>query len=38
MKIAQERSKYFNGYKGPRTSNICKEEGIDVKETVRSME
>jgi hypothetical protein len=35
MKISQERSKYFNGYKWPRSTNISPGESIDVKESVR---
>ena len=34
MKISQAQSKYFNGYRGPRTTNVGKGEGLDVKETV----
>jgi hypothetical protein len=34
MKISQEKSKYFNGYKWPRSTNISPGEGIDVKESV----
>lgn len=35
MKVSQDFSKCFNGYKGPRTTNIGPGEGIDVKESVR---
>ncbi|TVY64183.1 1-aminocyclopropane-1-carboxylate oxidase [Lachnellula suecica] len=34
MKISSAQSKYFNGYKGPRLTNISPSEGIDVKETM----
>jgi isopenicillin N synthase-like dioxygenase len=36
MKISQEYSKYFNGYKWPRSTNISPGESIDVKESVDS--
>jgi hypothetical protein len=35
MVISQERSKHFNGYKWPRSTNISPGESIDVKESVR---
>ena len=35
MKVSQSHSKYFNGYKGPRTTKISPGEGVDVKESVR---
>ena len=35
MAISQERSKNFNGYKWPRSTNISPGESIDVKESVR---
>lgn len=34
MKVSQEFSKYFNGYKGPRSTNISPSESVDVKESV----
>ncbi|KAE8450170.1 hypothetical protein EG329_006951 [Mollisiaceae sp. DMI_Dod_QoI] len=34
MKISQEFSKYFNGYKGPRQTNISPGESVDVKESM----
>ena len=34
MKISQSFSKYFNGYRGPRSTNISPGESVDVKETV----
>ena len=34
MKVSQSYSKYFNGYKGPRTTNISPGESVDVKESV----
>lgn len=34
MKISQEFSQYYNGYKGPKQSNISPGEGVDVKESV----
>jgi len=34
MKIDQQMSKYFNGYKGPRSTNISPSESFDVKETM----
>lgn len=34
LKITQEKSKYYNGYKGPKQTNISPGEGIDVKESV----
>ncbi|KAE9374141.1 Clavaminate synthase-like protein [Stipitochalara longipes BDJ] len=34
MKISQSFSKYFNGYKGPRTTNISPGESVDVKESL----
>jgi isopenicillin N synthase-like dioxygenase len=34
MKVSQSFSRYFNGYKGPRTTNISPGESVDVKETV----
>ena len=34
MKISQEKSKYFNGYKWPRSTNISPGESVDVKESV----
>lgn len=37
MKVSQSFSKYFNGYKGPRTSNISPGESVDVKESVRKL-
>jgi isopenicillin N synthase-like dioxygenase len=35
MKISQEKSRYFNGYKWPRSTNISPGESVDVKESVR---
>jgi hypothetical protein len=35
MKITSAKSKYFNGYKGPRQTNISPSESVDVKESVR---
>jgi len=35
MKISSAQSKYFNGYKGSKQTNISPSEGIDIKETVR---
>lgn len=35
MKISSAQSRYFNGYKGPRATNISPSESVDVKETVR---
>jgi isopenicillin N synthase-like dioxygenase len=37
MKITSAQSKYFNGYKGSKQTNISPSEGIDVKETVRNL-
>lgn len=34
MKVRQELSQYFNGYKGQGTTNISPSESIDVKESV----
>lgn len=34
MKVSQEKSKYFNGYKWPRSTNISPGESVDVKESV----
>ena len=34
MKISQEKSKYFNGYKWPRSTNISPGESVDVKESM----
>ncbi|KAF8865729.1 Clavaminate synthase-like protein [Acephala macrosclerotiorum] len=34
MKISQDLSKYYNGYKGPKQTNISPGEGIDVKESM----
>jgi hypothetical protein len=34
MKISQQKSKYYNGYKWPRSTNISPGESVDVKETV----
>lgn len=34
MKISQEKSKFFNGYKWPRSTNISPGESVDVKESV----
>jgi isopenicillin N synthase-like dioxygenase len=34
MKVSQSFSRYFNGYKGPRTTNISPGESVDVKESV----
>lgn len=34
MKVSQEFSKYFNGYKGPRSTNISPSESVDVKESL----
>jgi hypothetical protein len=38
MKVRQELSKYFNGYKGPRSTNISPSESVDVKESVCDLE
>lgn len=37
MKVSQEFSKYFNGYKGPRSTNISPSESVDVKESVSGL-
>ena len=37
MKISQQKSKYFNGYKWPRSTNISPGESVDVKESVRTL-
>lgn len=34
MKVSQDFSKYFNGYKGQGTTNISPSESVDVKESV----
>jgi isopenicillin N synthase-like dioxygenase len=34
MKVSQSFSKYFNGYKGPRTTNISPGESLDVRESL----
>lgn len=34
MMITQEKSKYFNGYKGPRSTNVSPGESVDVKESM----
>ena len=34
MKISQEKSKFFNGYKWPRSTNISPRESVDVKESM----
>ena len=34
MKISQDLSKYFNGYRGPRSTKISPGESLDVKESV----
>ncbi|TVY85758.1 putative iron/ascorbate oxidoreductase, partial [Lachnellula willkommii] len=34
MKITSAQSRYFNGYKGPRQTNISPSESVDVKETL----
>jgi isopenicillin N synthase-like dioxygenase len=34
MKVSQEKSKYFNGYKWPRSTNISPGESVDVKESM----
>ncbi|PMD43005.1 Clavaminate synthase-like protein [Hyaloscypha variabilis F] len=34
MKVSQSFSRYFNGYKGPRTTNISPGESVDVKESL----
>ena len=34
-KVSQSLSKYFNGWKGARMSNISPSESVDVKESVR---
>lgn len=36
MKVSTKQSKYFNGYKGPRSTNISPGESVDVKESVSS--
>jgi hypothetical protein len=35
MKVSQDLSKYFNGYRWPRSTNISPGESVDVKESVR---
>ncbi len=34
MKVSKSFSKWFNGYSGPRSTNISPGESVDVKETV----
>ena len=34
MKIHRSKSKYFNGWKGARQTNISPSESIDVNESV----
>lgn len=34
MRISHNMSKYFNGYKQPRSSNISPSESVDIKESV----
>ncbi|RDW89142.1 2OG-Fe(II) oxygenase superfamily protein [Coleophoma cylindrospora] len=34
MLITQDQSKYFNGYKGPRSTNVSPGESVDVKESM----
>jgi hypothetical protein len=36
LKVSREYSKYFNGYKGPRSTNISPSESVDVNESVRN--
>ncbi|CAL3966101.1 unnamed protein product [Diplocarpon coronariae] len=33
MRVSKERSKYFNGYVGPKSTNISPGESVDVKES-----
>ena len=37
MKVSQDFSKYFNGYKGLRSTNISPSESEDVKESVSEL-
>lgn len=34
MRVAKLKSKYFNGYNGPRSTNISPGESVDIKESV----
>lgn len=34
MRIHKSQSKGFNGYSGPRSTNISRGESVDVKESV----
>ena len=36
LKASKNKSKYFNGYTEPRTSNVNPGESVDVKESVGS--
>jgi hypothetical protein len=35
MKIHRSKSKYYNGWKGARQTNISPSESIDINESVR---
>jgi isopenicillin N synthase-like dioxygenase len=34
LRVSTKQSKFFNGYKGPRSTNISPGESVDVKESV----
>ncbi|MAD83042.1 MAG: hypothetical protein CL912_08760 [Deltaproteobacteria bacterium] len=34
MRVSKSKSKYFNGYNGPRSTNISPGESVDIKESV----
>ncbi|KAH7310083.1 hypothetical protein BKA65DRAFT_575896 [Rhexocercosporidium sp. MPI-PUGE-AT-0058] len=34
MRVSKSKSKYFNGYNGPRSTNISPGESVDVKESL----
>ncbi|KAH9217601.1 hypothetical protein DL95DRAFT_295238 [Leptodontidium sp. 2 PMI_412] len=34
MRVSKDKSKYFNGYNGPRSTNISPGESVDVKESL----
>ncbi|KAL3422403.1 2OG-Fe(II)oxygenase superfamily protein [Phlyctema vagabunda] len=34
LQVSKEKSKYFNGYNGPRSTNISPGESVDVKESL----